>query len=229
MKKFVIIVAGGSGIRMGSQVPKQFLPLCGKPVLMRTIECFYNFNPSIEIILVLPEAHVEYWRRLCDEYSFGIEHQIALGGSTRFHSVLSGLQLVSEPALVAVHDGVRPLVSPETLDRCFLEAAVYGSAIPVTDSVESVRIIADNGTGASRAVDRSTIKLVQTPQVFKAALIRKAYATEYRSLFTDDASVAEAAGYVMHLTQGNRENIKLTSPSDMLYAEAIIRASENNI
>ena len=221
MKKSVIIVAGGSGLRMGSTTPKQFLPLSGKPVLMRTIERFAEAGMET-IVVVLPESQTDYWEKLCEKYKFNIAHTVAYGGETRFHSVRNGLNAIAgeDDGIVGIHDGVRPLVSTDTIRRCYAEAEKYGSAIPVAVATESVRIVESNGT--SWAIDRSTVRLVQTPQVFRSETIRRAYGQEFSPIFTDDASVAEANGNKMHLTQGNKENVKLTTPDDMLYAEAIL-------
>lgn len=221
MKKFAIIVAGGSGKRMGSIVPKQFLILAGKPVLMHTIEVFYELDSDMKIIVVLPESQVDRWRQLCEEYSFGIAHEVAIGGATRFESVKNGLALVDGEGIVGVHDGVRPLVAKDTLNRCYIEASAYGTAVPVSDSKESVRIVEEGGR--SHAIDRSTVRMVQTPQVFKTKVLRDAYKQEFQPTFTDDASVVEAMGHIIHLTTGNKENIKITTPDDLIYAEALLR------
>lgn len=207
---------------MGGNVPKQFQLLVKRPILMHTIEKFHNFDVSITIILVLPSTQIDYWHSLCNEYKFTIPHQITSGGSTRFQSVSNGLSLIKNDGIVSVHDGVRPLVSNETLERCFSEAAEFSSAIPVINPAESIRIVDENG---NHAIDRSTVRLVQTPQVFTTEILLNAYNTEYCEAFTDDASVAEKAGYKMHITLGNRENIKLTTPDDMIYAEAILAKS----
>lgn len=220
MNYYAVIVAGGSGKRMGSEIPKQFLPLRGRPVLMHTIERFAKYRPDMNIILVLPAHQIDRWQALCKEHSFSIVHKIVHGGSTRFDSVKNGLKQIQDDGVVAIHDGVRPLVSRQTINRTFIEAAVYGSAIPVTDSTQSVRIIDDGGI--SHAVNRSSVVLVQTPQVFKTSLILSAYEQSYNDMFTDDASVVEAAGAHVHLTHGNIENVKITTKDDMLYAEAVM-------
>ncbi len=220
MKKYAIIVAGGSGKRMGTTMPKQFLLLAGKPVLMHTIEAFYNFDSEMTIIVVLPQNQVDTWKNLCWQYAFEIEHSIAIGGATRFESVKNGLALVDGDGIVGVHDGVRPLVQNATLNRCYIEAGAYGSAVPVSDSKESVRILDENGQ--SRAIDRTTVRMVQTPQVFRVKILKESYAQQFKPSFTDDASVVEAAGYPIHLSNGNKENIKLTTPDDMIYAEALL-------
>ncbi|MCU4155141.1 2-C-methyl-D-erythritol 4-phosphate cytidylyltransferase [Carboxylicivirga sp. A043] len=221
MTNYAVIVAGGSGTRMGSSIPKQFLHINDLPVLMHTMNTFHNFDAHIKLILVLPESQIDYWQQLCKEYQFQVNHQIAKGGSTRFESVKNGLSLIKEPALIGVHDGVRPFVSPDTLKRCYHHAKALGNAIPVLDAFESIRQVDDE---CSKALDRSTIKLVQTPQVFHSDILLPAYNQKYTSLFTDDASVVEAYGKTIHLVAGNRENIKITTPFDLVLAEAFIKA-----
>lgn len=221
MTNYAVIVAGGSGTRMGSEIPKQFLKINKLPVLMHTLNAFYNFDASIKIILVLPENQIPYWNQLCDEHQFDITHEIIRGGSTRFESVKKGISRVQTPALIGVHDGVRPFVSPNTLKRCYHHAKALGNAIPVLDAYESVRQITED---CSKALDRSTIKLVQTPQVFHSDVLMPAYEQAYNPLFTDDASVVEAHGTTIHLVAGNRENIKITTPSDLVPAETYINA-----
>lgn len=218
MKKHVIIVAGGKGLRMGGDIPKQFLPVCGMPVLMRTMEAFHTYEPEIHIVLVLPVSQQAYWKELCETYRFELPHDIANGGDTRFHSVMNGLALVEGEGLVGVHDGVRPFVAQEVIARCYEEAAVNKAVIPVIDVVETVRHLTDEG---SETVPRDQYKLVQTPQVFDVDLLRWAYQQEYTDLFTDDASVVEALGEKVYLVKGNRENIKLTTPFDLKLAELL--------
>ena len=218
MKKYIIIVAGGKGLRMGGDIPKQFLPVCGKPVLMRTLEAFHAYDASMRLILVLPVSQQAYWKQLCEEYQFELVHEIANGGDTRFHSVKNGLALVEEDGLVGVHDGVRPFVSQEVITRCYEEAASLKAVIPVIGVVETVRHLTEEG---SETVPRDQYKLVQTPQVFDVTLLRRAYQQEYTDLFTDDASVVEALGEKVYLVEGNRENIKLTTPFDLKLAELL--------
>lgn len=218
MKKHIIIVAGGKGLRMGGDIPKQFLPVCGKPVLMRTLEAFHVYDASIHLILVLPVSQQAYWKQLCEEYQFNLAHEIADGGETRFHSVKNGLALVKEDGLVGVHDGVRPFVSQEVIARCYDEALSLKAVIPVVGVVETVRHLTDEG---SETVPRDQYKLVQTPQVFDVALLRRAYEQTYTDMFTDDASVVEALGENVYLVEGNRENIKLTTPFDLKLAELL--------
>lgn len=223
MKKNVIIVAGGKGLRMGNDLPKQFIPIGGKPVLMRTIEAFYGFDQDINIVLVLPVSHQEYWKSLCEEYNFRIEHAIANGGETRFHSVKNGLTLVTD-GLVGVQDGVRPFGPEEMIKRCFDAAREYPAVIPVIDSTDSLREVVDEDK--SRIVDRSKIRLVQTPQVFEVDILKKAYQTDFKETFTDDASVVEAMGVNVHLVKGEVTNIKITTPLDLKIGELIVRDKE---
>jgi 2-C-methyl-D-erythritol 4-phosphate cytidylyltransferase len=218
MNQYAIIVAAGSGRRMGSEIPKQFLEIAGKPVLMHTIGRFRAYSESIGIIVVLPENQISYWDELQKSYSFSIPHLIVKGGEKRYHSVRNGLSAVISSGLVAIHDGVRPLVSTGTIRRCFEAAARHGSAIPVINPDDSLRIVTDQG---SVPVNRQHVKLVQTPQVFDAELIRRAYLLDYTIEFTDDATVLEKAGEQVFLVEGNKENIKITSPEDILIAEAL--------
>jgi len=220
MKKFVIIVAGGSGSRMGSEIPKQFLELCGKPVLMHTIQVFYDFDPESKIILVLPEDQQQFWKGLCLKHSFPLAHQVVSGGKTRFHSVKNGLSQITEEGIVFIHDGVRPLVSKETLNRCFETARKYGNAIPVLPVNESLR---KQEGDQNISVDRSQYFSVQTPQTFQSEQIVKAFKQDFDSTFTDDASVAEKAGFPIKMVEGNRENIKITTPTDLIIAEAFLK------
>ncbi len=222
MRKYAIIVAGGKGLRMGSDIPKQFLPVGGVPVLMRTLQAFYAYDAALSLVLVLPASQQDYWQSLCQEHHFTIPHRIVCGGDTRFHSVKNGLDsiLCEEEALVAVHDGVRPFVAREVIEACFQAAQRTEAAIPVVDVVETVRQLTPNGD--SRTVSRSDYKLVQTPQVFSLQLLRCAYAQPYDTRFTDDASVVEALGHQVTLVQGNRENIKITTPYDIKVANALV-------
>lgn len=213
MNKAVIIVASGKGLRMGGDIPKQFLELGGKPILMHTIERFYGYDPTMQIIVVLNHDWVSYWNNLCNKYDFHIGITIAEGGQERFHSVRNGLSKVNDACtLTGVHDGVRPFVSTEVIDRCYKAAEADGAAIPVIDVFETLRKLTANG---SHTVPRSEYKLVQTPQVFKTDLLRLAYQQEYVADFTDDASVVEAIGHKVTLVEGNRENIKITTKTDM--------------
>ena len=223
MDRFVIIVAGGSGLRMGTEIPKQFLPIAGKPILLRTIDAFRNAVDGIKIVVCLPATHFDYWEKCCKENGFDT-HDITIveGGKTRFHSVLNGLNTIKADgdALVGVHDGVRPFASAEMINRLYDAAEKDKAVVPVVDSVDSVRILSQNGENSQ--IDRRMVKLVQTPQVFDVALLQKAYNQEFTDMFTDDASVVEALGERVHLVEGNRENIKLTTPFDLKLAEMLI-------
>jgi 2-C-methyl-D-erythritol 4-phosphate cytidylyltransferase len=223
MKKFLIIVAGGSGSRMGSELPKQFLELCGKPVLMHTIQVFYDFDPECKMILVLPASQQEVWSELCRKHSFSLPHAIVTGGETRFHSVQNGLKLIQEKGIVFIHDGVRPLVSQETVRRCLETAQKTGNAIPVLPVTESLRQILGN---QNFSVDRSNYFSVQTPQTFTSDVILNSFRQSYEPEFTDDASVVEKAGYIISMVEGNNENIKITTPTDLIIAEAFLQARE---
>lgn len=219
MKKFVVLVAGGSGSRMGTEIPKQFLEISGKPVLMRTIQIFYNYDPEIELILVLPEAQQKFWAELCLKHSFSIPLRIVNGGETRFHSVSNGLKAIDEDGIVFIHDGVRPFVSEETLARCFESAVKLGNAIPVLPVTESLRKTEGN---LNFSVDRGQYFSVQTPQTFRSEQILEAFRQNYDPAFTDDASVVEKAGLPIFMVEGNRENIKITTPEDLIIAEAFL-------
>ena len=218
-RRNIIIVAGGKGLRMGSDLPKQFIPIGGKPVLMRTIENFYHFDNHINIILVLPLSHQTYWAELCANYHFEIPHTIATGGETRFHSVKNGLALVGE-GVVGVQDGVRPFASSEMITRCFYAVEKHRAVIPVIDSTDSLRQMSDDKK--SHIIDRSTIRLVQTPQVFDVSILKKAYESDFQDTFTDDASVVEAIGVDIHLVKGEVTNIKITTPLDLRIGELIV-------
>ena len=218
MELYAIIVAGGSGKRMGAEVPKQFLELAGKPVLMHTIERFKMFNDAIEIITVLPENQLRHWIELQKKYSFTVPHTLVKGGSSRFFSVRNGLKFISSPGLVAIHDGVRPFVSIDTIKRCFETAEKKGNAIPAVTVAESLRIVTDTG---NHPINRLQVRQIQTPQVFRTDLIKNAYKLEYIPGFTDDATVLEKTGEKINLVEGNRENIKITTPEDLLLSNAL--------
>jgi 2-C-methyl-D-erythritol 4-phosphate cytidylyltransferase len=213
----VIIVAGGQGIRMGGEIPKQFLPLKGLPVLMHTINQFVKYSRKISVILVLPSLQIDYWMELCNQYNFGVPHTVIAGGDTRFHSVLNGLTTIHDVGYTAVHDGVRPFVSVKTIADCFEMARKQEAAIPVVEPVESLRRMDGDD---SYACLRDQFRLVQTPQVFQTKLLKAAYEQPWQPAFTDDAAVVEAAGHKITLVPGNRENIKITSPFDMVVGEA---------
>ena len=218
---YIIIVAGGKGLRMGSDIPKQFLPIGGKPVLMRTLERFREYSKDIQIILVLPEAQQAYWHQLCQEYHFDVEYTLANGGQTRFHSVQNGLAKVPDDAVgvVGVHDGVRPFPSIEVIRNCYTTAREKKAVIPVIPVVETVRHLEGE---QSKTVPRDAYRLVQTPQTFDIQLLKAANRQPYNDGFTDDASVVEAFGYNITLVEGNRENIKITTPYDLKIAEVLI-------
>ena len=219
MKHFAVIVAGGSGQRMHSEVPKQFLLLAGRPVLMHTVERFTE--SGCQVVVVLPGKHIAYWQQLCVQYQFDLPHTVAEGGGTRIESVMNGLQHVPADALVAVHDGVRPLVRKQMIDDGFRMAEEKGSAVPVVPLSDSIRQLTAEG---SRSLSRDGFRLVQTPQIFRAAELKKAYALmaddERIELLTDDASVFEAAGGNICLYEGEPTNIKITTPSDLILAES---------
>lgn len=225
MKNYAVIVAGGSGSRFGSAVPKQFVPMCGKPVLMHTIAKFGSVSDT-SIILVIPQAHFRWWQELCEEHNFAIPHKVVAGGSSRFQSVKNALAtIVNAEAgdIVSVHDGVRPLVSVELIARAFEQARKQGSAIPVVPVTDSVRKVSGS---QSEALERSALRAVQTPQVFDARLLLSAYDTEFSEFFTDDASVVETAGHSVSLIDGETTNIKITHPIDLIVAEYIVKRDE---
>lgn len=219
---YVIIVAGGKGLRMGSDIPKQFLPIGGKPVLMRTLERFREYSKELNIILVLPEAQQDYWQELCKKYNFEVEYQLANGGQTRFHSVQNGLALVPDDAegVVGVHDGVRPFPAVEVIRNCYEAARTAKAVIPVIPVVETVRHLVGE---ESVTVPRGDYRLVQTPQTFDIQLLKAANRQPYNDGFTDDASVVESYGHAITLVEGNRENIKITTPYDIVVAEALCK------
>jgi 2-C-methyl-D-erythritol 4-phosphate cytidylyltransferase len=224
---YIIVVAGGKGLRMGSDIPKQFLPIGDKPVLMRTLERFREYSDDLQIILVLPEAQQEYWQELCKKYNFKVEYLLANGGQTRFHSVQNGLALVPDDAegVVGVHDGVRPFPSIEVIRNCYETARTAKAVIPVIPVVETLRHISLTSHPlplTSKTVPRDEYRLVQTPQTFDIQLLKAANRQPYNDGFTDDASVVESYGHKITLVEGNRENIKITTPYDITVAEAII-------
>ena len=221
-EEYVIIVAGGKGLRMGSDIPKQFLPIGGRPVLMRTIERFREYSPTLQIILVLPKAQQDYWKQLCKEYHFNVEYQLADGGETRFHSVQHGLTLIPDDAegVVGVHDGVRPFPSIDVIRNCYETAREKKAVIPVIPVVETVRHLQGE---VSTTVPRNDYRLVQTPQCFDIQLLKAANRQPYNDGFTDDASVVEAFGFDITLVEGNRENIKITTPYDLKIAEMLVQ------
>lgn len=224
-KQSVIIVAGGKGLRAGGELPKQFRPVGGEPMLMHTVRAFYSYDYRMRIIVVLPEGAQPLWERLCEEYRFTIPHTLVAGGETRFHSVKNGLGKIPGGETVGVHDAARPFVTPELIKRCF-DASFENQCgvIPVVDEANSVRQL--TGTG-SRMLDRKQLKLVQTPQVFPAGALKKAYETGFDPSFTDDASVAEKWGMEIQLVEGEETNIKITTPFDMALADHYFRLMAN--
>lgn len=225
-ERYVVIVAGGKGTRMGSDVPKQFLPICGIPILMHTIRRFLEYDKSLHVLLVLPSSQCKQWAKLCEKHEFREEIVVIEGGESRLQSVENGLRHVPDGVLVGIHDGVRPLVSRNTIERCYQGAERNGSAIPVVSLTDSIREEGETGT---YAVDRSRYHLVQTPQVFRSADLKSSYShlstmtEEELGRLTDDASVYEKAGGVIYLVDGNRENIKITTPIDLLIAEVLMK------
>ena len=215
----VVIVAGGRGERMESPIPKQFMHLSDQPVLMLAMKAFIAFDPDIRIVLVLPANQFDYWDELCDENEFSFKHERIAGGKNRFESVKKGLSCLTNEGLIAIHDGVRPLVTPEFIKSVYQGASIYGNAVPAQKLSESVRLIDDNG---NHIIDRDSLRFIQTPQVFKADQIKNAYNRDYEECFTDDASVLEAAGQIIHLCEGQPGNIKITTIEDIIYARAII-------
>lgn len=220
MEKYVIIVAGGSGTRMKSDVPKQFMLLAGKPVLIHTIQRFVSAIPELRIILVLPSRLNTEWKSLCEKYGLDHPHHLVEGGETRFHSVKNGLTHVPENCVIGVHDAARPLVSIPTISKAFVEAMNKGNASPAIPMTESIREVNENG---NKAIDRKTVQIIQTPQCFLSNTLKKAFLQEYSDKFTDDASVVEAMGEKINLIEGNLENIKITSPQDLIIAEALMK------
>lgn len=220
MKTGVIIVAGGSGSRMGAQIPKQFLLLDGRPILIRSIEKFAAAIPDSQIVVVLPASETTRWSEICTKFDLNVKHKVCCGGENRFESVRAGLGELTDVDLVAVHDGVRCLLSTEMIRETVRVAETYGTAIPVVDAVDSFRRVTRDG---SEPVDRSVLRAVQTPQIFDCTLLKKAYNRPYCERFTDDASVVESDGVKVTLCAGDQANIKITTPLDMIIAESILQ------
>lgn len=218
-KKFALIVAGGSGNRMNNSVPKQFLEIDNKPVLVHTFEAFIRFDSELEFILVLPKEQVEFWEELCKKHQFTLSYKLAFGGKNRFQSVQNGLNLIEDEGIVFIHDGVRPLVSMQTIQNCYDATIMQGNALPVVPPSESIRYSFGN---ENKAVDRARFFLVQTPQTFRVTEIKEAYKNAPHQNFTDDASVLEYSGLNINLVEGNRENIKITWPQDLIVAESFL-------
>jgi len=221
MINHLILVAGGKGVRMGGNIPKQFLELKGSPILIHTLTRFIYFDKNINIILGIPHEYKKTWNNLCEKSNFTLKHQVVDGGENRFHTVKNCLDQIKVPGLVAIHDGVRPFISRQTIKKCFELAGKNGSAIPVIDIRESIRFIEGKN---NTCVDRNKYKIVQTPQVFRSDIIKEAYSKAgFKDSFTDDASVVENAGYKIHLVEGNVENIKITTKEDLILAKEFVK------
>jgi len=223
MKQSVVIVAGGKSHRMNSTEPKQFLLLRGKPLLMYSIEAFFEYSTGMEIVVVLPEDKLDYWDELCKKYSFSVLHTTVQGGASRFDSVKNGLDQIGDNGYVAIHDGARPLITPSMIERCFDYAVKHGNALPVIPLSESVRLIENKH---NKSIERYRIKVCQTPQVFLSQQIKTAYHQPFVPQFTDDATVLESKGYSVSLLEGDPCNIKITTSIDLAIAEAIMNHSE---
>jgi 2-C-methyl-D-erythritol 4-phosphate cytidylyltransferase len=221
INEYIIIVAGGKGLRMQSNLPKQFMVIHDKPILVHTMERFRAYNPEMHIVLAMNPEYIGYWEDLIRTFGFDIPHSIIPGGAERFHSVKHGLNSIDvSNAIVGVHDAVRPLVSIETISSCYQVAREQGNAVPVIQPADTLRVVSE---GSSTTVDRNAYRIVQTPQCFEINKLRKAYMQEYKPSFTDDASVVEASGEHIHLVQGNRENIKITDQEDVRMASYLLK------
>jgi len=220
-KDYAVIVAGGSGSRMKSDIPKQFLPINGLPMLMHTINAFYEYDHNLNIIVVLPAAELAIWRDLCETYNFSLPIVIVTGGKTRFQSVKNGLEKIDTDGIVAIHDGVRPLVNREIIAASYQIASLHGSAIAAVRLKESIRVTDKDET---KTVDRSKFRIIQTPQTFKVKILKQAYGLPELAEFTDDASVVEKAGFKISLFEGSFRNIKITTPEDLIIAEAFLKS-----
>lgn len=220
MDKYVLITAGGQGKRLAAMFPKQFIPIAGKPLLMRTITVFKEYDPKFKIILVIPEEHVQLWKDLCTEFDFQIEHQIVRGGEERFHSVQNGLHHIPHDSIVLIHDGVRPLVRPDTIERVVNTTIEKGNAIPCILPSQTVRQVLNANDNIH--LNRESLRLVQTPQGFHSNKIKEAYNQEFVASFTDDASVLESLGHKINIVDGNYSNIKVTHPADLKIVEALL-------
>lgn len=225
MKKYAVIVAGGKGVRMGSAVPKQFLPLNGQPILYHTIRAFIDAYADVHLVLVLPSDQLSYAQMVLQSFPERIDVTITAGGETRYHSVQNGLKVVEGNSIVFVHDGVRPLITTELIHRCYEQAVEKGSAIPAIAVSDSMRIIEDD---ESRPIDREMMRIIQTPQTFRSEIILPAFEQEYQASFTDEATVVEANGGIVFLAAGEKGNIKVTTPEDMIVAEALLKARNKN-
>lgn len=225
MEKFAVLVAGGKGLRMGSALPKQFLPLGGQPVLHHTIRAFMEAFPDIHLVLVLPQDQLSYAQIVLQSFPERIDLSIVSGGETRFHSVQNGLKVVSAESIVFVHDGVRPLVSAGLIRRCYGQAVEKGSAIPAIAVSDSIRMVGDE---TSKPVDRELLRSIQTPQTFRSGILLPAFSQPYNSAFTDEATVVEASGTNVYLIEGEKSNIKVTTPEDLVLAEALLKERLQN-
>lgn len=219
MKKIAIIVAGGTGTRMGGKTPKQFIEINNKPVIIYSFEAFYHYDKSIQFILVLHTDYFSLWKKIIKKYPVYANIEIVTGGKTRFHSVQNAVRIIREEALIAVHDAVRPMVSIGTITRCYETAGIKGCAVPCMEVSESLRELTSTG---SRPIDRNKIRTIQTPQVFRSDILIKAYRQRYNAKYTDDSTVVENAGYKITLTEGNRHNIKITTKEDLIFAETLM-------
>ena len=226
MNKYAVIVAAGSGMRMGAPLPKQFLEIAGRPILMHTLQRFRAYDEAIRLVVVLHADYVQLWQSLCEKHHFTLPHAVVIGGSERFFSVRQAIQSLTdeEDAIVGIHDAVRPMVSIDTLERCYSVAAQRGSAVPAIVVNDSMRLVDALG---NRSIDRSSLRIIQTPQCFGLKLLRRAFLQDYRSEFTDDATVVEALGERIELVEGNRENIKITTPEDLKWL-TLLTAGEAN-
>ena len=221
MEKTVIIVAGGQGMRFNPDMPKQFFYIRERPLLMHTIDLFHFYERGIQIIVGIQENFMSHWESVCEQFSFDVPHILSPGGRTRYHTVKNALPKVNPGNLVAIHDAVRPLLYKSTIDACFESAEKDGAALPCIEIHDSIREISREG---SRWADRKSFRLVQTPQVFQYDILKSAYEQEYSEDYTDDASVVEQAGFPVSLVEGNPENIKITTPDDLVFAEAIFNS-----
>lgn len=221
VKKYAVIVAGGRGVRMGAAIPKQFLPFMGKPLLCHPLQAFADALPDAKLILVMPPDQLSSAQIVLKSYLGNLKVVVVPGGETRFHSVQNGLKEVKDDGIVFVHDGARPVITTDFILDCYRHAEEYGSAIPAINIPESVRFMED---GISRPIDREKLRIIQTPQTFKTGILLPAYQIAYRPSFTDEATVVEASGQSIHLMSGLRNNIKITTPEDMLRAEALYNA-----
>ncbi len=217
MKRYAVIVAGGQGIRMKGSLPKQFLPLSGMPVLMHTLSRFHQ--PDVECILVMNQDYLDYWKEICNQYHFTMPHTLIAGGSTRAESVWNGIRDLEASGLVAIHDAVRPLVTAALIEKLFTEASEFGNAVPVVLVKDTLREVAENN---SKTVPRERYRIVQTPQIFNTGILKEIFSISDFARFTDEASLYEAAGYQIHLVEGEEQNIKITVPSDLILAEAFL-------